>query len=111
VHVPARAVGRNHVHDFWAVGCRDVIRETYDSSLRMGRSAFEALGATRAQAEGVTAIFNSNDREAMIEVAEHYDPGIPVAENETFIATVRAMSARRRKEVGQQIAAVFKGTG
>ena len=44
LHVMARAVDRMHVYDLWAFGCRDIIRETYDSSVRMGRSAFEALG-------------------------------------------------------------------
>ncbi len=44
LHVIARAVDRNHVYDLWSVGCRDIVRETYDSSLRMGRSAIEALG-------------------------------------------------------------------
>ncbi|MEO0920699.1 MAG: cation:proton antiporter, partial [Pseudomonadota bacterium] len=33
VHIVARAVDRGHVFDLWAAGCRDIIRETYDSSL------------------------------------------------------------------------------
>ncbi|MCH1932399.1 NAD-binding protein, partial [Shewanella sp. A25] len=40
VHIIARAVDRHHVYDLYAYGCRDIIRETFDSSLRMGRSAF-----------------------------------------------------------------------
>ena len=107
LHVLARAVDRNHVYDLWAVGCRDIIRETYDSSLRMGRSAFEALGATRAQADQISTVFNDNDREAMIEAAEHYDPDIPVLENEKFITSVRAMTSRRQEELGHQIAAIL----
>ena len=35
----ARAIDRWHVYDLWSAGCRDIIRETYDSSIRMGRSA------------------------------------------------------------------------
>ena len=107
LHVLARAVDRNHVYDLWAVGCRDIIRETYDSSLRMGRSALEALGATRAQADQISTVFNDNDREAMIEAAEHYDPDIPVLENEKFITSVRAMTSRRQEELGHQIAAIL----
>lgn len=107
LHVLARAVDRNHVYDLWAVGCRDIIRDTYDSSLRMGRSAFEALGATRAQADQISTVFNDNDREAMIEAAEHYDPDIPVLENEKFITSVRAMTSRRQEELGHQIAAIL----
>ncbi|WP_462167108.1 monovalent cation:proton antiporter-2 (CPA2) family protein [Pseudoalteromonas sp. GB43] len=35
LHVVARAVDRHHVYDLWAYGCRDIIRETYDSTMRM----------------------------------------------------------------------------
>ncbi|MEM6412139.1 MAG: cation:proton antiporter, partial [Pseudomonadota bacterium] len=34
LHVIGRAVDRDHVYELWARGCRDIIRETYDSSLR-----------------------------------------------------------------------------
>ena len=44
VHVVARAVDRAHVYDLYAAGCQDIIRETFDSSVRAGHSAFEALG-------------------------------------------------------------------
>ena len=74
----------------------------------MGRSAFEALGATREQADKITAIFNDNDREAMVEAAEHYDPDIPIAENEKYIASVRAMTKRRQEELGHQISAILQ---
>jgi CPA2 family monovalent cation:H+ antiporter-2 len=46
--VVARAVDRDHVYDLWAYGCRNIIRETYDSSLRIGRSALEELGLPAA---------------------------------------------------------------
>ena len=65
LHVIARAVDRNHVYDLWAAGCRDIIRETYDSSTRMGRSAFQALGATLEQAEEM--------RQASVEQAQLAD--------------------------------------
>ena len=41
VHVVARAVNRQHVYELYAAGCRDIIRETFDSSVRAGRSALE----------------------------------------------------------------------
>ena len=55
LHVIARAVDRNHVYDLWAAGCRDIIRETYDSSTRMGRSAsgLRNAGAGRGDAAGL----------------------------------------------------------
>ncbi|MEM1037091.1 MAG: cation:proton antiporter [Pseudomonadota bacterium] len=89
LHVVARAVDRNHVYDLWHVGCRDIIRESYDSSLRMGRSAIEALGHTRDQAERMISAFNEKDRESMLIAAEHYDPSIPAHENEEYVQNIR----------------------
>ncbi|MEM1375239.1 MAG: cation:proton antiporter, partial [Pseudomonadota bacterium] len=77
VHIIARARNRHHVYELWAMGCRDIIRETYDSSLRMGRSAFEALGFDRATADAMVATFNEDDQEIMLEVSDSYDVNIP----------------------------------
>ena len=73
VHVIARAVDRWHVYDLWSAGCRDIIRETYDSSIRAARSTFEALGFERAKAERLTGVFEDFDRTTMLEMAEAYD--------------------------------------
>lgn len=99
VHVIARAVDRNHVYDLWAAGCRDVIRESYDSSLRMGRSAYEALGATKEQAEEMKAAFDTMDRKSIRALAEHYDPDIPATENEAYVAKVREMAVEWEREL------------
>jgi len=106
VHVMARAVDRNHVYDLYHAGCRDIIRETYDSSVRMGRAAFEALGASRDQADRMAAAYEDMDRKSMIEAAEHYDPDIPTTENEAYIARVRELSDGWQEELGAQIEAI-----
>ncbi|MEM7045964.1 MAG: cation:proton antiporter, partial [Pseudomonadota bacterium] len=33
VHIVARAIDRQHVYDLYAAGCRDIIRETFDSGV------------------------------------------------------------------------------
>ncbi|MEM7081619.1 MAG: cation:proton antiporter [Pseudomonadota bacterium] len=91
LHVVARAVDRNHVYDLWYAGCRDIIRETYDSSLRIGRSAFEALGHSREQAERMVDVFNDVDQSIMRTAANHYDPEIPIEDNEIYIQKIREM--------------------
>ncbi|MXO95722.1 potassium transporter [Erythrobacter aquimaris] len=91
VHITARAIDRNHVYDLWAFGCRDIIRETYDSSLRIGRSAYEALGMNREQAQAATDAFEKNDRAAMPEVASLYRVGVPFHENEELMTRVREL--------------------
>ena len=51
VHVTARAMDRNHVYELWGAGCRDIIRDTFDSAVRTGRSVYEALGTHPFDAE------------------------------------------------------------
>ena len=92
LHVIARAVDRDHVYALWSVGCRDIIRESYDSSLRMGRSAIEALGHSRDDAQDFVDAFNDLDRKAMVEVASVYDINIPGPENPAYVAKVREIS-------------------
>ncbi|WP_342070777.1 cation:proton antiporter [Yoonia algicola] len=89
VHIIARAVDRHHVYELWAVGCRDIIRETYDSALRIGRSSLEALNIPKDRAQMMVDAFNRADRKAMIALADAYDPEIPVMENATYIARVQ----------------------
>ncbi|GAB5462110.1 monovalent cation:proton antiporter-2 (CPA2) family protein [Hoeflea alexandrii] len=72
VHVIARAIDRWHVYDLWSAGCRDIIRETYDSSIRAARSAFEALGHPREKAERLVGAFETFDRKTMIETAQAF---------------------------------------
>ncbi|MEM7459608.1 MAG: monovalent cation:proton antiporter-2 (CPA2) family protein [Pseudomonadota bacterium] len=89
LHVIARAVDRHHTYELWAHGCRDIIRETYDSSLRIGRSAFEALGTPRPAAERMKDAFHEMDQQSMIEVADVYDIDIPAHENDAYVSRIR----------------------
>uniref|UniRef100_A6VVD6 Sodium/hydrogen exchanger n=1 Tax=Marinomonas sp. (strain MWYL1) TaxID=400668 RepID=A6VVD6_MARMS len=89
LHIIARAFDNNHVYDLWASGCRDIIRENYDSSLRMGRSAFEALGISHKKAEQMIDVFNQHDKVSMVEVADAHQIGVPFHENTVFIARLK----------------------
>lgn len=93
LHVIARAIDRDHVYHLWAMGCRDVIRETYDAALRMGRSAYEALGADRQAAIAMADAFEERDRTSMREVADLYRLDIPAYENEPLLAKIRELRA------------------
>ncbi len=108
LHIITRARDRNHVYDLWAAGSRDIIRETYDSSLRMGRSVFQALGASADQAQQVSDAFNAIDRKGMLATASHYDPDVPSHENAAYVAKVRELSVEWEAELGQQIDDILK---
>ena len=92
VHITARAYDRFHVYDLWYAGCRDVIRETYDSSIRLGRSAIEAMGLSRERAQYIADEFEKVDRRSMVEVSELWDPNVPTLENQPYIEKVREMT-------------------
>ncbi len=101
LHVMARAIDRDHVYHLYATGCRDIIRETYDSSVRMGRSAFEALGHSRANADAMAEAFEDMDRRAMISVADVYDLDIPPTENEAYLNRIREILGPWQAELGE----------
>ncbi len=101
VHIVARAVDRQHVYDLYAAGCRDIIRETFDSGVRAGRSALEALGMHPFEAELKARQFVEHDRRAIVALAEVYDPNIPLHENTAYI--------EKAKEVREENDAILRG--
>ncbi|WP_342075899.1 cation:proton antiporter [Yoonia sp. SS1-5] len=103
VHVIARAINRHHVYALWAAGCRDIIRDTYDSSLRIGRSALEAMGIAAHAADQMVQAFNAADRASMIELADAYDPAIPVMENAAYVARVREIIGPREAALHKEM--------
>lgn len=108
LHIIARAVNRNHVYELYAIGCRDIIRETYDSSIRMGRSAYEALGATPNQAERMKNTYDTLDRKRITTMAQHFDPSLPLHENETYMAKIRETSELWEKDLNDQLNKILK---
>lgn len=103
LHVIVRAKDRDHVYHLWAMGARDVVRETYDSSLRMGRSAYEALGADRQTAQAMVDAWEERDRTSMREVADLYRLDIPSWENEPLLAKIRELRAEWDPKLREQI--------
>ncbi len=107
VHIVARAVDRHHVYELWAAGCRDIIRDTYDSSLRMGRSTLEAMGVAVDRAALMVEAFHRADRASMISLADAYDPAIPVMENEVYVARVQEIIGPREAELHDEMMTIL----
>jgi CPA2 family monovalent cation:H+ antiporter-2 len=95
VHIVARARDRRHVYQLWAAGCRDIIRETFDSSVRAARSALEALDVHPFEAERLTRAFVADDRASMAELAQLWKPDVPEPQNEAYITRTREIMARQ----------------
>ncbi|MFD1384609.1 cation:proton antiporter [Rhodanobacter aciditrophus] len=109
LHVIARAHDNNHVYDLWSYGCRDIIRETWDSSLRMGRSTFEALGIPTEQAQQMVDTFNHYDKDSMVAVADAHQTGVPSHENQAYIARIKEHLKERDPEVRATMNALRHG--
>ncbi len=110
LHVIARAVDRHHTYELWAHGCRDIIRETYDSSLRIGRSAYEALGTPREAAEKMKEAFHEMDQNSMIEVADVYDMNIPAHENDAYVSKIRERAESWEADLHARMVEIMEGT-
>ena len=102
-HVIARAVDRTHVYDLYAAGCRDIIRETYDSSIRMGRSALEALGDERDAAQAKVDEYVADDQQFLIQMAGLYKPNVSLADNQEFVDGVKKLIAERDQRVAEKL--------
>jgi CPA2 family monovalent cation:H+ antiporter-2 len=97
VYIIARAIDRHHVYELWAAGARDIIRETFDSSLRIGRSALQALGVHPYDAERQVRGYVLNDQQHMLAVADIYDPDIPPHENPDYVSKSKEYHDRTEK--------------
>lgn len=99
VHIVARAMNRHHVYELYAAGADDMIRDTFDSALRAGRSVFEALGLHPYQAEKYTRAFEAQDRHILREAAQFYDPDVDISENQAYQDKVKELRARQDEEL------------
>lgn len=99
VYVVARALDRQHVYELWAAGCRDIIRDIFDSAVRAGRSAYEALGVHPFEAEKLARAFVDEDRYVLREMADLYDPDIPHHLNEPYRQRAMQLNAERRERI------------
>ena len=99
VPIIARAMDRPHVYDLYAAGCRDIIRETFDSSVRAGRTAYEALGMHPFESELLARKFTEDDRYILKEMAVVHDPEIPSHENPAYVEKSRTLMAEREAQI------------
>ena len=91
MHIVARARDRIHVYQLYRAGADDIVREMFDSSLRAGRYVLENSGLSEFEANEAQKTFYRHDRRTMRELAELWDPAIPTARNEDYIARAREL--------------------
>ena len=85
LHIIARARDRVHVYELYDAGANDIVREMFDSSLRAGRYALENLGLSEFEAAEAEQAFYQHDRQALRELAELWQPGVPIADVPAYV--------------------------
>ena len=114
VHIVARAFDRMHVFELYSAGAQDIIRETFDSSLRMARSVLEALGLTRPEAQEITSGFAAADQTHMLTMAQAWRPDIVSHENPEMLKAAQTATVELEAEVralGERIKAARLAAG
>lgn len=89
VKIIARARDRHHVYQLYAAGAPQSVREVFDSALRAGKYALEALDYDAEEIEDIARAFFDHDRRMLAELAEVWDPDVPVDRNDAYIARAR----------------------
>ncbi|MEE2566172.1 cation:proton antiporter domain-containing protein [Hyphobacterium marinum] len=97
IHIVARAKDRHHVYQLYAAGADDMIRETFDSAVRAGRSALIGLGEHPFEAEKAARYFVRHDRETLLKLANAWKEGVSIWENAEYLDI-----ARRQNELMEQ---------
>jgi CPA2 family monovalent cation:H+ antiporter-2 len=92
IHIIARASDRMQVFRLYRAGADDIVRELFDSSLRAGRYVLEHLGLTDFEAHEAEAMYYQLDREALAELAELWDPNIPIQSNKAYMKRARELN-------------------
>ncbi len=91
--IVSRASNREHVYKLYQAGASEIIRETFDASLRAGRYVIQKLGIPEDEAHNRTRGFYRFNRRATRELASLWDPEIPIHQNADYIKRMRELSA------------------
>jgi len=103
LHIIARARDRMHVFQLYRAGANQIVRETFDSSLRVGRYVLEKMGLSEFEAHDAEMTFFQMDRAAMADLAKLWDPDLPVAENHPYIERAKALNAEMENVIFSQL--------
>jgi len=91
--IVSRAYNREHVYRLYQAGASQIIRETFDASLRAGRYVIQKLGIPEDEAHYRTRGFYRFNRRAIRELASLWDPDTPIHENADYIKRMQELSA------------------
>lgn len=92
IHIVARAKDRDDVYRLYRAGANDIVREMFDSSLRAGRFALEALGLSDYEAHIQERAYYKLDRHLLRDMADVWDPNVPNHKNPALVAKAKELT-------------------
>ncbi len=92
LRIIARARDREHVFELYRAGANDIVREYFDSSLRVGRYVLENVGLSEYEASELQKLFFKLDRAAVRDLAEVWKPGVPAIKNPDYMTRVKELN-------------------
>ena len=92
LHIVARARDREHVFELYQAGADDIVRELFDSSLRVARYVLENAGLSEYEAAELEKIYYKMDRAAVRDLAPLWKPGVPIDKNPEYVARARELN-------------------
>ena len=98
--IVARAKDRQHVFELYQAGASQIVRETFDSSLRAGRYVLQKMGIPEDEAHIRTRGFFKFNRRATRELAAVWDPDLPLDKNQAFLNKVRDLNKSIDSSIG-----------
>ena len=93
LHIIARAFDRRSVYRMFQGGTDDIVREVFDSSVRAGRYALEALGMHPYEAEKAATVLVERDNDGLRRLAPLYREDVSIFDNEEYIDLAKQISA------------------
>ena len=104
LHIIARAQDREHVFELYRAGANDIVREYFDSSLRVARYALENMGLSEFEASELQKLFFQLDRASLKELAEVWTPGVPFNKNPVYLARAKELNRELEAALLQRFA-------
>ncbi|UOP01823.1 monovalent cation:proton antiporter-2 (CPA2) family protein [Kingella potus] len=99
IQIVSRAYDRVQTYEQYRAGSDEIVRETFDSGVRAGKRALEALGMPHDTAEKAGNIFFRMDRKGMGKMAVLYEPGLESFTNRAMLEEARRQDERTKEAV------------
>ncbi|MEM6619555.1 MAG: hypothetical protein AAF631_09660 [Pseudomonadota bacterium] len=80
------------MYKLFRAGASDIVRETFDSSLRASRYMLQAMDWSEYDAEKASEAFFKADRHALQELAELWDPAVPNVQNDAYVQRAKSIN-------------------